>query len=138
MGVHLNKFLARFLDCGFVLRRALSDAQSIGVPDLGLDKIKAFAVPLCSLEEQDEISSQMEEKLSLIAVAQSEVDHSLPRAARLRQSILKQAFEGKLVPQDPTDEPATALLEQIRGAQSAAAAGTSSTPRKRARRSQAK
>jgi type I restriction enzyme S subunit len=39
----------------------------------------------------------------------------LKAAAALRQSILKAAFEGRLVPQDPTDEPASALLAQLRG-----------------------
>ena len=38
----------------------------------------------------------------------------LARAERLRQSILKQAFSGKLVPQDPDHEPASVLLEKIR------------------------
>ena len=41
----------------------------------------------------------------------------LRRAARLRQSILKQVFEGKLVPQDPTDEPASVLLKRLRAKQ---------------------
>ncbi|PJB70943.1 MAG: hypothetical protein CO096_10550, partial [Armatimonadetes bacterium CG_4_9_14_3_um_filter_66_14] len=43
----------------------------------------------------------------------SQANAGLCRAARLRQSLLKRAFEGKLVPQDPTDEPATALLQRI-------------------------
>ncbi|HND56347.1 MAG TPA: hypothetical protein PLV92_28210, partial [Pirellulaceae bacterium] len=51
---------------------------------------------------------------SQIAAAESQIERSLRRAARLRQSILKQAFEGRLVPQDPADEPASVLLDQLR------------------------
>lgn len=42
------------------------------------------------------------------------VEQLLKRAQRLRQAILRRTFAGKLVPQDPTDEPATALLDRIR------------------------
>jgi len=51
------------------------------------------------------------EKLSHFEAAEVAINHSLRRAARLRQRILKQAFEGKLVPEDTTDEPASMLLE---------------------------
>jgi type I restriction enzyme S subunit len=46
----------------------------------------------------------------------------LARAQRLRQAVLKRAFEGKLVPQDPNDEPASVLLNRIRGEREAALA----------------
>ena len=42
------------------------------------------------------------------------IEESLQKAEALRQSILKKAFEGRLVPQDPNDEPAEKLLERIR------------------------
>jgi len=50
----------------------------------------------------------------LIEQNEREIDAALKRSAALRQSILKKAFTGQLVPQDPTDEPASALLEWIR------------------------
>lgn len=80
---------------------------------LTLPLFKDLPVPLPPLAEQAEIIAAVSEKLSQIEAAEVAIEHSLRRAARLRQSILKQAFEGKLVPQDPTDEPASSLLKRI-------------------------
>ena len=71
-------------------------------------------VPLPPLAEQLRIVAEVERRLSVIQQAEAAVEASLKRAGRLRQSILKLAFSGRLVPQDPNDEPASILLERIR------------------------
>jgi type I restriction enzyme S subunit len=48
------------------------------------------------------------------------IESAIQRSAVLRQAILKKAFEGKLVPQDPNDEPASVLLERLRAARAEA------------------
>ena len=78
------------------------------------NQLKTFQIPLPPLIEQKEIVSELEQHLSIADEAEATIDAELKRAERLRQSILKHAFSGKLVPQDPNDEPASALLEKIR------------------------
>lgn len=80
----------------------------------GITRIRKLPFPVPPMAEQDEIVSEVERRLSVIERIEAQVEADLKRAARLRQSILKRAFEGKLVSQEPTDEPASVLLERIR------------------------
>lgn len=72
-------------------------ASTSGLYTLSVSKIAALPVPVPSLDEQLEIVSQVEAALSKIDHAETEIKRSLERTARLRQAILKRAFEGRLV-----------------------------------------
>ena len=73
-------------------------------------------MPLPSIEEQSQIVREIESRLSLADQLAEAVSPGLRQAEALRQSLLQQAFSGRLVPQDPTDEPASALLARLRAA----------------------
>ena len=90
------------------------------------------AVALPPLVEQRRIVAEVERRLFVIQQTEVAIESNLTRAERLRQSILKQAFSGKLVPQDPNDEPASTLLERIRveREQTEAAAKSNGKPRR--------
>ena len=77
-------------------------------------KLQEYPFPFCSPAEQAEIVRILDTRLEVAEMLRAEVDASLTRAEALRQSILKKAFAGELVPQEPTDEPASVLLARIR------------------------
>ena len=79
--------------------------------------LKKTIIVYPSIPEQDEIVSQLEQGFSLIENSQRIVNSTLQTLETKRMSVLKRAFEGKLVPQDPNDEPASILLEKIKNAQ---------------------
>lgn len=78
------------------------------------NRCRALHIQLPPLAEQQQIVAEVERRLSVTDEIEKELDANLKRAERLRQSILKRAFEGKLVPQNPDDEPASVLLERIK------------------------
>jgi len=73
-----------------------------------------FELPLCSTTEQNQIVNEIESRFSEADAMEKAIDESLKKAEHLRQSILKKAFEGKLVAQDANDEPALELLKRIK------------------------
>ncbi len=113
----------------FIAGRVRTTAGQAGIS--GAD-IRNTPIPLAPLSEQRRIVAEVERRLSVIDELEMQVEANLKRAERLRQAILKRAFEGKLVPQDPNDEPASMLLERIKNAKStgksACATGDTATP----------
>ena len=91
---------------------ALSDGSN--VPQLNHKDIDPLPFPLPPLLEQQAIVSEVESRLTIADEVEKTITAELKRAEQLRQSILKKAFSGELVPQDPNDEPASVLLERIK------------------------
>ena len=91
--------------------------------------LKKLAIPLPPLNEQKRIVAQIQDSESLIENMLGGIDANLAMANGMRQSILRRAFQGKLVPQDPNDEPASVLLERIK-TERAKAAPAKRRPRK--------
>ena len=77
-------------------------------------KLVNYPFPYCSVQEQREIVRILDETMWIVDDTEAEINAGLQSAAALRQSILKKAFAGQLVAQDPSDEPASVLLKKIR------------------------
>jgi type I restriction enzyme S subunit len=89
------------------------DVKGGVIKNLHVEDIKEIMLPLPPLAEQRRIVAEVERRLSVAQEIGSVVTGCLERASRLRQAILKQAFEGRLVAQNPEDEPAETPLETI-------------------------
>jgi type I restriction enzyme S subunit len=98
-------------------------------PKLTQRAMNKIPVPLAPLKEQYKIAEEINRRFSVIDEISKEMELMIRYSDRLRQSILKTAFEGKLVPQDPGDEPAENLLDRIK-AERAKSKGEKDTNRK--------
>ena len=95
------------------LKQLRISLQGVDQPFVNKPKLLSIIIPLTSLVEQLAIVQEIERHFSITDEVEQTIEKSLKEADRLRQSILKKAFEGKLVPQDPADLPAAELLKQI-------------------------
>jgi type I restriction enzyme S subunit len=114
-------FMARYE----VTRRAGSGGQQ---PALNRSRVAGLRIPLPPLDEQERIVAEIEEQLSAIDALRSGIERAQRRSASLRRAVLERAFRGELVPQDPSDEAASVLLDRIRTERAA------NPPRRRRRR----
>ncbi len=89
----------------------MSLADGSNVPQINHGDIEPLIMPLAPLEEQREIIRIMDENISVIDEIEIMINQNLVKSNNLRQSILKKAFEGRLVPQGPKDQRAEKLLD---------------------------
>lgn len=86
-----------------------------GVNNINAREVQSLVVPVCSVNEQRLVINELGKELSIIDALVRRVEIQLSIAEALRQSILKKAFSGQLVPQERSDEPASVLLDRIKG-----------------------
>ena len=103
------------------------ETKGVALQGVNVGDFRRLPIPIPPLAEQRRIVAEVDRQLSVLDEVGRVVDTNLARCARLRQSILKRAFEGRLVPQDPDDEPASALLDRIK-------AQVAATPKQTTRR----
>jgi len=97
-------------------RRARTSA---GIYKIAQPDIISAAVPVPGTLEQAQVHEVFAEQLEQLVTAQRALDVGLKQSTAQRQNLLRAAFAGQLVPQDPTDEPASALLARIRAERAA-------------------
>jgi type I restriction enzyme S subunit len=96
-------------------------SSTTGLYTLSVGKVGHLPIPLPPSTEQREIGYEVDRRLAAADRLATTLNRQLDRAHATRQSLLREAFSGKLVPQDPKDEPASMLLVRIRAAREAEA-----------------
>ncbi|QEQ98227.1 restriction endonuclease subunit S [Neptunomonas concharum] len=111
-----------------------SARTTAGIYKINQQHVKSFILSLPSLVEQKTTTDIIDKKLSVVDAQLYALEQQLMKAETLRQSILKKAFSGQLVPQDPNDEPASELLARIQAEKAASDVKAKKAPAKRGRK----
>lgn len=114
---YANRKLYKYcINSNFVKRQLGLITKGVAQKKISVERFKTICLPLFCVEEQKVLIREIESKLSECDQLDKTLTTALQQAEALRQSILKKAFSGLLVPQDPHDEPASALLARIKAA----------------------
>ena len=106
-----NIYILKFLYYLLVYLRLQNLDSSTAIPSLRRDDTYDIRIPLPPLNEQKRIASKIESIFTRIDAIERYIESTLRLLDLLKSNTLKQAFEGRLVPQDPDDEPAEFLLQ---------------------------
>ena len=127
--VLIPEYLLLVLGSQFMRVQIEEKAKSTsGVNNINAREVQSLVVPLCSVNEQRLIVKQLARVLAGIDAVDREIKDQMLVADALRQAILARAFSGQLVPQDPSDVPASVLLDKISDDRARAAKPTTRRP----------
>lgn len=105
------------------MRRQISElatGNQDSMRNISQSGLRSVRIPRVHIDRQLEQVAELTDRLSAVRSLETELLRAAQSAERLRQGLLADAFAGRLVPQDPTDEPASVLLERIRAERTAA------------------
>lgn len=88
--------------------------QTTNLASINMTMLRLFPVPIPPPAEQRVIVQEIQSQLEVVASQEQAIELAIKQSVAQRQNILRSAFNGQLVPQDPNDEPASVLLERIR------------------------
>jgi type I restriction enzyme S subunit len=108
-----SQYLAHLLESPVAFSYFARAARGVAVRGVNIGDLRTMPIPAPPVEEQRLIAAEVDRQLSLIGAMSVAIEAARRRSAALRRSILERSFRGEFVPQDPSDEPASVLLERI-------------------------